>query len=78
MLSILNIVYFAMLICGSVGCTLHVVKLVLYFIDNDECEINNGECWHDCTNNIGSYVCSCIDGYLVDTSDISACVGMYW
>uniref|UniRef100_A0A8D9B309 Metalloendopeptidase n=2 Tax=Cacopsylla melanoneura TaxID=428564 RepID=A0A8D9B309_9HEMI len=34
-----------------------------YFTDKDECMTNNGGCQHECRNTIGSYVCSCHNGY---------------
>ncbi|XP_055631741.1 tolloid-like protein 1 [Toxorhynchites rutilus septentrionalis] len=35
----------------------------VYFTDVDECAINNGGCHHECKNSVGSYVCSCRNGY---------------
>ena len=32
-------------------------------IDIDECIANNGGCEQTCTNTIGSFTCSCTDGY---------------
>ena len=32
-------------------------------IDIDECIANNGGCEQICTNTIGSFTCSCTDGY---------------
>lgn len=31
--------------------------------DKDECAIDNGGCQHVCKNTIGSYVCSCSNGF---------------
>lgn len=36
-----------------------------YIIDQDECATNNGGCQHICTNTIGSYQCSCNNGFLL-------------
>lgn len=36
-----------------------------YFIDRDECATNNGGCQHICTNSIGSYQCSCNNGFIL-------------
>lgn len=33
--------------------------------DVDECVVNNGGCMHECKNTIGSYVCSCHNGYVL-------------
>ncbi|XP_077868717.1 adhesion G-protein coupled receptor V1-like [Saccoglossus kowalevskii] len=43
-------------------------------IDNDEideCETNNGGCEDNCKNTLGSFECSCRDGYIV--SDVTDC-----
>nr|AEP25603.1 bone morphogenic protein 1 [Holothuria glaberrima] len=34
-----------------------------FFADMDECESNNGGCQHVCTNTLGSYSCSCRNGF---------------
>lgn len=31
--------------------------------DKDECSVNNGNCQHICTNTLGSYECSCHNGF---------------
>ncbi len=36
---------------------------VFFVIDVDECLTSNGGCDHSCTNIIGSYNCTCTDGY---------------
>lgn len=35
----------------------------IFSTDIDECAVNNGGCKHVCRNTIGSYVCSCHNGY---------------
>uniref|UniRef100_A0A1B0A8T7 Metalloendopeptidase n=1 Tax=Glossina pallidipes TaxID=7398 RepID=A0A1B0A8T7_GLOPL len=35
----------------------------VFFTDVDECSVNNGGCQHECRNTIGSYICSCHNGY---------------
>ncbi|XP_055611221.1 tolloid-like protein 1 [Uranotaenia lowii] len=35
----------------------------VYFTDVDECAVNNGGCQHECKNTVGSYACSCRNGY---------------
>ncbi|XP_071440384.1 protein tolkin [Hetaerina americana] len=37
----------------------------VFFTDMDECAINNGGCQHECRNTIGSYACSCHNGFLL-------------
>ncbi|XP_065918832.1 epidermal growth factor-like protein 8 [Dysidea avara] len=33
--------------------------------DIDECATSNGGCDHHCINTNGSYLCSCVDGYVL-------------
>ncbi|XP_065076987.1 protein tolkin-like [Ochlerotatus camptorhynchus] len=35
----------------------------IFSTDVDECAVNNGGCQHECKNTLGSYVCSCHNGY---------------
>lgn len=37
----------------------------VFFTDIDECAVNNGGCMHECKNTIGSFVCSCHNGYVL-------------
>ena len=46
------------------------------FIDIDECNEDNGGCEQICNNTIGSYECSCRDGYELDSNGMN-CTGMY-
>jgi tolkin protein len=32
-------------------------------LDVDECAINNGDCQHECINTVGSYKCTCHNGF---------------
>ena len=43
--------------------------------DLDECDTINGGCEQICTNAIGSFVCSCGTGYLLDGNGFN-CTGM--
>ena len=43
-------------------------------IDINECMINNGGCSHMCANAIGSYMCQCGDGYMLDDGNTN-CIG---
>ena len=45
-----------------------------YPIDINECEEDTDGCAHDCNNNIGSYTCSCYNGYDL-ASDGRGCNG---
>ena len=49
---------------------------LILFIDIDECVTNNGGCEETCTNQIGSFVCSCPVGYQV-ASDGFLCEGLF-
>ncbi len=40
----------------------------LLSLDTDECAVDNGGCYQDCSNNIGSYECSCIVGYTLSSN----------
>ena len=47
-----------------------VYNIGCVFPDVDECAMENGGCEQDCANTLGSYVCSCREGYvLVDRTD---------
>lgn len=41
----------------------------VFFTDIDECAVNNGGCQHECKNTIGSYVCSCHNGYTLHDNE---------
>ncbi|XP_060534565.1 protein tolkin-like [Cylas formicarius] len=38
---------------------------VIYYIDHDECSVQNGGCDHDCTNTLGSFYCTCRTGFVL-------------
>ena len=42
--------------------------------DVDECKDQNGGCGHNCSNTVGSYHCSCLSGYTLNTTD-NTCEG---
>ena len=53
--------------CNSILYILQCEIFVIdYFTDIDECADNNGGCNQTCTNSIGSYQCSCQDGYMLN------------
>lgn len=37
----------------------------VYYADKDECQDNNGGCQDKCVNTIGSYICSCREGFVL-------------
>ena len=43
-------------------------------VDSNECKIGNGGCSHTCTNQVGSYECSCYDGYKLAPNN-HGCIG---
>ena len=49
---------------------------VTYTIDINECETENGGCNQTCTNTVGSFLCSCASGYVLD-EDGFICNGRY-
>ena len=38
------------------------------YLDINECLIDNGGCDHNCSNSVGSYSCSCNNGYLLNNN----------
>ena len=49
-------------------------KFVIYHLDVNECNTNNGGCQHNCVNTDGSYECQCRSGYRL-ASDGRNCYG---
>ena len=45
--------------------------------DVDECSEGTDECTQNCDNTIGSYVCSCNDGFIIDV-DRRTCDGEHF
>ena len=45
------------------------------FSDIDECALDNGFCEHSCHNTIGSYYCTCNDGFIL-LEDGKGCTGI--
>ena len=48
--------------------------LLLFPTDINECEQGSDGCDHNCTNTVGSYNCTCMDGYELE-SDSRTCTG---
>lgn len=51
-----------------------VTQCFLPVLDTNECAVNNGGCVQVCTNTIGSYICFCNNGYVLDANGYS-CTG---
>ena len=47
-----------------------------YYTDINECNTNNGGCEHTCTNVDGSNICSCDEGYTLDSNG-NSCTGKW-
>ena len=41
--------------------------------DIDECQTNKGGCQHSCANTVGSFICSCDNGFKVSSTDQTQC-----
>ena len=57
-------------------CTRVHIKLFLYLLlyllaDVDECADSNGGCTQSCSNSVGSFLCSGLPGYLLDTDGLT-------
>ena len=44
--------------------------------DINECATNNGNCSQICTNTVGSFICSCQPGFMLNLDNIN-CAGEY-
>lgn len=62
------------IITMDVYCVSYVEKLYI-FIDINECEAALSPCQHSCENTVGSFTCSCSDGFIL-SDDQRSCVGM--
>ena len=54
----------------------NLVYVCIITADLDECGQNNGDCEQICTNYVGSYACSCQEGWIIDTNG-KACNELY-
>ena len=50
------------------------IFFIATYTDIDECQSSNGGCTHKCNNTIGSYYCSCHEGYEL-SNDSHTCIG---
>ena len=50
------------------------ITIFIFPSDIDECEQGSDGCDHNCTNTVGSYYCTCMDGYELE-SDNQTCTG---
>ncbi len=54
----------------------YCMNLIVCFVDINECNDGSHICNQVCTNTVGSYKCSCNNGYELGL-DKKTCVGMY-
>ena len=45
--------------------------VVMFYVDFNECEDNNGGCAQLCNNTFGSFLCECRDGYMLNSDSIN-------
>ena len=50
-----------------------LLNIITYFVlsDINECSSNNGGCSDICTNMIGSFSCSCHEGFVLDNDGLT-------
>ena len=53
-----------------------IVLISGYSLDINECATNNGNCNQICTNTVGSFLCSCTAGYMLN-ADGRTCGGTF-
>ena len=58
----------------NLGFKANIIGFSFTILDQDECSDGTHECDHKCTNDIGTYFCSCNDGFNL-LLDGRTCVG---
>ena len=53
-----------------------IVKWILSLLDINECDTENGGCQQNCTNLVGSFMCSCNDSFS-ENDDMMSCNGKF-
>ena len=61
----------------KVMCVSNLSIDMFFCIDIDECEIGVHDCTQICNNTVGRFLCSCNDGYQID-SDNRTCECIYF
>ena len=56
---------------------INVEYILKKFPDINECATSNGNCTQVCTNTVGSYYCSCMTGYTLNSNG-QACDGRFF
>ena len=49
---------------------------IIFFTDNNECLVNNGDCSQKCENTLGSFECQCLIGFKLNV-DKRTCDGRF-
>ena len=63
--------------CNGKGICVDIPSIgTILFVDINECATNNGNCSQYCTNTAGSYLCTCVAGYILN-SDNRTCIGWF-
>lgn len=52
------------------------ITATCYCIDTDECIVDNGGCNQTCINTLGSFNCSCNNGFILLEDGVS-CAGIF-
>ena len=60
---------------GGGGLSFFSIIVIITLLDINECAVDNGGCEHNCTNTLGSSVCSCGPGYILNGNGLT-CDGM--
>ena len=64
---------FGMIYLGSV-LQYSISKILMLFLDIDQCSTNNGGCQQICTNLLPGFACSCYNGFILN-EDGTTCSG---
>ena len=62
------------MICVRINCFNLILFFMFFSLDIDECIENTDGCAQICTNNAGSFTCSCSQGYVLASNDRN-CIG---
>ena len=50
---------------------LKTLHFIMFLIDINDCFPSKGGCDHYCTNNNGTFTCSCQTGYILDVDGVT-------
>ena len=49
----------------------YLFYIIIFYPDVDECTDETDDCSQTCTNIIGSFICGCNSGYLLDIDSVT-------